>query len=400
MNNLSLYLRTLRILKKISLDTVSRNVYMSKSKLYRIELGEISLNQEDQLVLYNYYGVQNPRLDTEIKQNILELLNQLIINDKHNFEIEYEISDYNQIMLPYYMLWNYIVNYWNPQTRNNALVELGKNLTSIVELMPDIYQAIFYCLYGFSFTWSNQYQKAKYYLDKIQTLKYNHELLFALTNQHYILINYNLEYYYDYFKLYKETRDIFEKNGAKGRLIKLNTLYANALSKLGFYEECIKLEKEIIAQKNFIKENTYYISVHNVGVEYSSIKKYEEALPYHLEVLEYLDNEETRFEVAWCYYNLDNFIEAKKHLTINKRNYKTNEYTLLCKWLEEMIKKRYSKNCLEILKRIEKVLEKKPQKESNEFLYIQLMECLEEQNKEKEALKYAKKLVTQYVKVR
>lgn len=400
MNNDSLYLRTLRILKKLSLDTVSHNVYMSKSKLYRIELGEIHLNQEDKKTLYSYYEVQNPRYDEEVKQNILELLSQLIINDEHDFNIDYKINDYNQIMLPYYMLWHYMVNYWNPKTRNNSLFELGKKLESIVELMPDIYQAIFYCLYGFSFTWSNQYQKAKYYLDKIQKLKYNHDLLFALINQHRILINYNLEYYYDYFKLYKETKEVFEKNGAKKRVIQLNTLYANALSKMGFFEECIRIEKEIIAQKDLIKENTYYVSVHNIGVEYSSIKKYEDALPYHLEVLEYLDNEETRFEVAWCYYNLNNFIEAKKHLTINKRNYKTNEYSLLCKWLEEMMKECYTENCLDILKRIEKLLKKNPQKESVEFLYIQLIDCLEAQNKEKEALKYAKKLINQYVKVR
>lgn len=395
------YLKCIRIIKKRSLNQVSEKVFISKSQLNRIELGGSSVTEKDLNNLLNYYNISNDLIYDEKVIQQVDILIKLILENNMNCleeikQIVVDLTQYNNLCLPYLYFLKFLQKFYILE-RDEELLELGYFLTKLISLFKVEYQAVFYCLFGYTFIYLKDYVNGEKYILQAFDLNHNNELLKGVLCQYMMSINNYNGKYHENIELYEKAITIFNRLKCIDRQVKVKALLANTYSRIGNCLKALEINKEIIEMKDEISRSSYYVSIYNIGYEYKRLERYDEAVKFYIQALEYFKDQETCFEIAWCFYKMNNFKQAKIYLEKSNLANKTGQYfEYFCDWLNEMIDHAYNLQCLKILKRIEKKYGDSMGLESKEFLYLQLVECLEHRKNEKEALMYAKKLISLY----
>lgn len=391
-------MKFIRVISGKSLKRVSNAVKISESRLHRIENGESDLKKGDLDKLKAYYKLgQFKKFNESIYSNI-DFIIGLILKADTNYindvaEIDVNLSDINDQTLPYEYYLKFLQKFYLHE-RDDDFLNLGIVLEKVILYFEIELQVLFYAIYSCSFIYLRDFKNAEKSILKAQSIACENELLNGIIYQYLMSINNHTSKYYDNFELYSKAKKIFEKHGYKNRLINIKLLVAIAYSRSGFSRKTIEINKEILQMKNDISDNLYYTSLYNIGMEYKQLSEYSNALDYLESTLEFFNDQEVCFEIAWCYYMLEDFNNAKKYAILSKTMKETGKhFGEFCSFIEEMINKKYSNECLKMLKHIERKYADTMGIDSKRFLYQQLMSCLEKRKKPEEALMYAKKLI-------
>lgn len=144
--------------------------------------------------------------------------------------------------------------------------------------------------------------------------------------------------------------------------------------------------------------NNYGICQHNIGSLYSERKEFKLAINHYENAIQHLHENDTFFELAWCYYQNGNKKNCKKSLNLGlKTDTQYTAYTLLIKWLLIMLDSPNSKRSLNILLKIEKEYFDTLGPNAQKLLYIAISNYYTSVKDFQKSNEYLKKLSTNFV---
>lgn len=144
--------------------------------------------------------------------------------------------------------------------------------------------------------------------------------------------------------------------------------------------------------------NNYGICQHNIGSLYSERKEFKLAINHYENAIQHLHENDTFFELAWCYYQNGNKKNCKKSLNLGlKTDTQYTAYTLLIKWLLIMLDSPNSKRSLNILLKIEKEYFDTLGPNAQKLLYIAISNYYTSVKNFQKSNEYLKKLSTNFV---
>lgn len=406
LKELSLYFKLLRILNNLTIEEVAQKLYVSKSQYHRLEMGEYEFEDDYIKTLCLLYNIKELQpFDETIIQNIDKTISCLFNDMNKHQEVVIpkgleDITQLEHINLPYRIYHRYIQKFVLYE-RDDEFFELSKILFKLIDGFPLDYQSLFYALYGFALKQQGNILEAEQYIKKASNIGHSSDLVKGLFSNYLLSIYTKQEKFDEAMQMYEEAKMIFSKYQWKYRLININMLLANLYSKMNLPYHSIEQDKETLT---LLSKNDYgnlYIIYHNISYEYCRLKDYKQSIKYNLMASNYEKTSENYFDLAWCYYQLKDFDEAKKHLVLlEKESFKIPYYYEFAKWLLEMIKSPYSARCLKVLKRIERKYSDTMAKDECEFLHIQLFECYKQRKELELALEYATKLIQEKPAIR
>lgn len=157
------------------------------------------------------------------------------------------------------------------------------------------------------------------------------------------------------------------------RLINLDIKYAIFLGNNGDIQSELDCYLDLLNTNKVTKTHrNYKVVLNNIAYAYMSLYQYKKALPYLIKVLEYVEDNDLYFSIAWCYYKLGLTKPSTKYIEkgLNSFNHLDFNFDLL-NWLKAMINKKYSEKSFRILNEI---LEKYQGNIDNDRLQFIMME--------------------------
>lgn len=211
------------------------------------------------------------------------------------------------------------------------------------------------------------------------------------------------DYYFEYyFNMPKDielcTKQLKEDHNNK-RLPFMTMLEALFYSHLGLHDQSIQIYKQQLSYLKQIHDdlNTSVV-MSNLGNQHLYKHEYNTASEYFQKAILLKNNNSNYFDLAWCYYNLGQKEECEKtirHSIKAKTQYPA--YTELLEWLSQMVKRPYSKTCLNILLRIEKMYFEQLGPRAKVFLYIAISNHYQHDENFRMANQYLKKVIQENI---
>ena len=413
--NFGTYLKAIRLLKHYnSLNKIASNILISESYLSKLEHNKsisklliidilnyykistivddnntilISLNDNDLYVSENYNQLINNAFDRRIER--------LIDNYFYITPIKKLKINYNDILFPLDLLNNYIFrtvddNFEILTDKNTVLLQ--KTLSSIIDHYSNKLKTIYYLSNSQILFSQGDYIKSKEMLEQILTIK-NLDKRLVIICKYYLLQNANcLHDYLAAIKHAEELNTLLKSYPNKLREIQIVGEISQTYAFIGNLEFADKIMLNGIETAKDINEKQYMLLSYNLATSLLEQKEYSKAKKHFLNVFDYFYDNTTCFDIAWCYYNEGDKINALKYLSISRdQKIKIHKKysTYFCDWLEAMINRNYSNKCEKILLRIYKNYERTMHPKTKELLYTLLRDHYIVKKDYEKALKYS-----------
>jgi len=370
--------------------------------------------------------ILNNKISVQKERNVQKLCNALSLDYKKIYDIDNEFDDlYHQYLHTVYYL-----------EREKRTI-LYKQLSSISHRLEGKIQYLDYLLAQFIFHQvSNRYDDVLFnHLDNIySSFSNHHKAIYLVFYLGYIRIteqfemgksvlqeldrlnfeDQDLEMMYHYYrfsfstfermnieclKSYEKCRQRCEETNNTNRLVNLNMGYAVYLSDLGYINNALEINFESLycLKENNIIANMRVI-LNNIADSYLLLHDYEKAIEYYNESTKYDEDNSTYFYLGLCYYRLNQKDKAremvKKGLIVRNR---MDYFEYLLKWLDCMLKQKYSLKSMEILKTLWDKYEPTFLEYQKSFILMEMMNYYHYHGMYKEAYELSSKMINRTV---
>lgn len=370
--------------KELKLSNQEIADYIGFSKSYVSRIFNHSIEIKDQRILRSLCQFMNINLQTITNKNneFEKLFHQymkavyFIDNAKHDLYqkiITYKNALYNT---PYYidllfveLIQSSIVSNFRKKDYEFTIEKLLSVEEALTNHEKKLLYTISFSLLGHQRMISNaeeSFEKAVSILDddqNIETLLYYFGFSFPWTNNR---IKRDIECYY-------QCKTGAERSNNIELLINLELRYAMFLGNNGDIQSELDCYLNLLNTNKVTKTHrNYKVVLNNIAYAYMALNQYEKALPCLIEVLDYVQDNDLYFSIAWCYYKQGITRPASKYIEkgLNSFNHLDFNFDLL-NWLKAMINKKYSEKSFRILNEI---LEKYQGNIDNDRLHFIMME--------------------------
>ncbi len=314
-----------------------------------------------------------------------DILYAKIIHEKEVLKTPYEI----------YVLLTQLVQKTLKGNFDEEFFSADKKLTYIYNGLKDEEKFI-YMIYHFgALVLNHSYQSAKQFMPELDKIRTNSAQLKMMKSYYLFMYISQVGKIKQSLHYYEECKRWCSITNNTTRLFNLEIVYGVYLMKNYQYKQAI--HHNLLLLKTSHKLNGYNerVILNNIARGYTLLHNYEKALYYYLKAIKNVAADISQcFDIAWCYYKINNNKKARQFIIkANKLNIQ-NEQTLLLEWLEAMINKPYSNRCSELL---EKALSINTLSEdSKNFVLVQLEDYYYHTKEYDKAREMANMLIKQY----
>ncbi len=406
MNNINAFLKLKAFEKKISINQLAKLTNKSQSYISRMLNNQITYSNENRTFKQICHFLDIRERDLQMDTNSLKKEFYTFLNDacfKHeNRDLHYQklISKQEQFKNSPGIIYIYLtqiiykglkLSYISDNIYNSIL----KKLLCIYPALEMNEQTIFNIFYASYLAKTNQYILAQNYINKISINHYsNYDIL---TMYYYIKLSidsHTSNETYQYMATYLKCKNLCEQTNNPIRLLLLNGNYANELMKIGYIDEAINQNKNLINSTIEFNSINLWIRYNNIAWGYMLKHDYKEALKYYNLVDKNKIDDDILFNMAWCKYQLKDYKQARLFLEEAKEIEVSNPiYPILNNWLMAMMNKKYSLKTYQLLCQIEEEHSEYLSMDMQHFIEIEKLNYYTHNHKEKEALKLTKKII-------
>lgn len=343
----------------ITLRELAKQINIDHTYLSKIENGQLLPSEERLNQLHRFYKITQKQFDycQFTKEFIQQQLNKI-------YYVEFTKEDYARVEQMAYqhrnsqylghlklILWCYNAMYVHYDSSFDMEMEI---LDDTIHAFSDEELEFYYICKCIVHTQRRQKKQAKSTLELLlqkQTFQWPGFVYFAKVKY---------DYYFQYFL--NITRDIeickeflLKDNNTK-RVPFMKMFEALYYSYLGLHDHAIQIYEQQLSYMNQINDNlNISVLLANIGNQYLYKHQYKRASEYLKKATVLKNDNATYFDLAWCYYNLGQMEACEKTIRQSvKAKTQYPAYTELLEWLFQMVKRPYSKTCLNSLLRIEK----------------------------------------------
>ena len=394
----SFLIRKKRLQSKLTIGDASTKIGVDKTYLSKLEKNK-SIPSERRLKqiyhLYNMksYNVSYIDFNELFINNFLNKIYYIDVSENDIINLDKMIEKHqSSIYLGHLILLKWCYKSLKGLWDNEFLSDINGFLSSF-NLLSDEEQNFFLLCFLFYCVRSKNFDKYNRYLPNLN--KINKHKWLGL--EYHIIVNYDY-----YTNNYLEMPKHIEK--AKKYLLK-DKNYKRLNSTLqyeGIYYNIVRdYEKELNIYHSLIETYKKSNQLINYGVTKQNIasllleqKKYDEAIENFLEGLKYNSLNGPYFELAWCYYNINEMDLCKNAIEQGKNAKKQIPYyNDFLDWLFKMTESPYSKSCLNLLLKIDKKYNSTLTSDMKNFLNVAIANNYIKLNQIDHAYDYLKKTI-------
>lgn len=395
-------LRKRRLEKQLTIEKVSQILEVDKTYLSKIENNKAIPAERKLKQLYHIYNIKLYSVDfidfdEGFITHFLDKIYNVDVSDKDLLNLNDKISKHQSSKYLghlYLLRWCYysLKGLWNDE----FIVEIN-SFISIYDLLTSDEQNFFLLCLMFYYLRLKKYDKYNEYNDMLLKIK-NRKWLGL---EGYIKVDYDhcIGNYVSMFYDIERAKSYLTQDNNLKRLNSLLQFEAIYYDCIGDYEKEIELYQHLT--EIYLKNNqliNYGVTKQNIGSMLLDRRKYSEAIPHYIEGLKYNSLNGPYFELAWCYFNLNEKRLCKQCIKAGKHaSKKAPAYDELLDWLLKMTDTPYSKSCLNLLLKIEKNYASILSKDTFNFLNIALANTYKELKEFDKACDYLKMVVNKNI---
>ncbi len=392
--------------KKISINQLAKLTNKSQSYISRMLNNQIIYSNENRTFKQICHFLDIRERDLQINTNSLKKEFYTFLNDacfkRENRDLHYQklISKQEQFKNSPGIIYIYLtqiiykglkLSYISDDIYNSIL----KKLLCIYPALEMSEQTIFNIFYASYLAKTNQYILAQNYINKISINHYSN--CDILTMYYYIKLSidsHTSNETYQYMATYLKCKNLCEQTNNHIRLLLLNGNYANELMKIGYIDEAINQNKNLINNTIEFNSINLWIRYNNIAWGYMLKHDYKEALKYYNMIDKDKIDDDILFNKAWCKYQLKDYKHTRIFLEEAKEIEVSNPiYPILNDWLIAMMNKKYSLKTYQLLCEIEEKHSEYLSMDMQHFIEIEKLNYYTHNHKDKEALKLTKKII-------
>lgn len=195
---------------------------------------------------------------------------------------------------------------------------------------------------------------------------------------------------------YSHANEIFKQTENYMMLENLHIKFSGLLRSYGQMSNAINNDLKLLDE---FKDKPYQLKnleilYNNIAWTYLLIHDYKNAIKYYLKTLEYTQDNEIFFNLAFAYFQIGDKKEANHYVNLGKTAKSYGEYVyIMLEWLEAMINRKYSKKAFRLLLKLKNFYADALDKTVKDMIQIEIVNYLYFSNQYCEALKACAPLV-------
>ncbi len=403
MNNYFAYLKLCAYEKNIQTKELAmytnRNIgYISRILNYKI----YSPDDETLLAIEKRIGLNHEKIiekHPDFERLFFDYMHVVYTIRQKESDTLYAKIIHNQAILntPYeiYVLLAQLVQKTLKNNFDETFFSADKKLTYIYKGLENEEKFI-YMIYHFgALVLNHNYQNAKRFMGKLDKIKTNNAQLKMMKSFYLFIYHSQAGKTERCLHYYEECKKWCAITDNTARPFYLEIAYGVYLMKNYQYKKSIQHNLELLETSHKLNGYNESVILNNIARGYTLLHSYEKALHYYLKAIKNITADISQcFDIAWCYYKINNNKKARQFIIKARKLSIQNEQTLLLEWLEAMLNKPYSYKCGELL---EKALSLNTLSEdSKNFVLVQLEDYYYHTKEYAKAREMANMLIKQY----